>query len=605
MLDSIFTWALGKTPSDGAARSGPGLKRLNIYWLNGLAGTGKTTVAYSVAERCLAEGVLGASFFCSRSDTDCSNPSMIFTTIAYQLGLFYPPYRDCVAEILQRDPLLVYSSVTRQFEELIVRPLSLLRDHFPPCVVVIDALDECREEHITSAGLSTLLKDAEALYPIRFFVTSRPEEHIITTFDSPSFRDAFGLLRLHEVKLEKVTTDIRRFLMTSLSETRRRFKLEDSWPSKEDVDTLSQSANGLFIFAATAIKFIEDKSYKDPCGQLKLLVSTATPRGSHRLLDHLYLQVLETAFPGSRMSSSLSGRLKSILGSIVVIKDPLPPIDLSRLVQLPSETIYNSLNGLHSVLVVPEPEASAAEVHIIHPTFAEFLFDSTRCTSHSFVINSRHQHTFLLRRCLDAMLGLKRDICNTQDPSLLNIELHDLPDRVTKEIPPYVQYACRHWPTHLLNGDLSDEILDALLEFTEKRLLYWVEACSLLGILRDTISSLNESQGKLMVSRHHFHKTLSNGAGRISVTSVLRKSQYYSMTANGLSSASSPRLALRRSSYTTLSYLSYRRRQRLRKHTQMNIMQELQSRSSTVSPTCGMLAWELWLHTNLGTGSGP
>ncbi|EKM61733.1 uncharacterized protein PHACADRAFT_55983, partial [Phanerochaete carnosa HHB-10118-sp] len=160
----------------------------NLFWLNGQPGSGKTTIARTVAARCYELGILGASFFCSRSVADCNNPSMIFTTIAFQLGLFFPPYRDQVSEVLRKDPLLVSSSVSRQFEELILQPLVHLRKSrdatpsFPPCVVLIDALDECQDPKATSAVLSTLLKHADNLSPLRFFITSRPDHHIITSF---------------------------------------------------------------------------------------------------------------------------------------------------------------------------------------------------------------------------------------------------------------------------------------------------------------------------------------------------------------------------------------------------------------------------------------
>lgn len=36
-----------------------------VYWLNGLAGTGKSTIAQTIVERVFADGQLGASFFCS------------------------------------------------------------------------------------------------------------------------------------------------------------------------------------------------------------------------------------------------------------------------------------------------------------------------------------------------------------------------------------------------------------------------------------------------------------------------------------------------------------------------------------------------------------
>ena len=498
----IRSWEFDRPPSDNTL--GPSAKsarkKPSIFWLNGLAGTGKTTIAYTVAQNCRDKGVLGASFFCSRSIADCNDPSKIFTTIAYQLGLFYTPLRDRMAEVLQKDPSLVYSSVSRQLEELIVKPLASLRDGIPLCIVVIDALDECSNPRTTSMALSALLKYAEALFPLLFFVTSRPESHIVTSFSTPGYRNSFGQLLLHEVALERVTTDIQRFLTTSLVDVRRHFGLPDMWPDKADIDALSRLAGGLFIFAGTAVKFIEDTQYSDPPRQLKILTSKAALHGSNTLLDSLYLQVLSSAFP--KVSKELSKRLKSILGSIILIRDPLSPINLSRLIGHPTDTVYSLLSRLHSVLVVPARNEStaAAAIRIIHPTFAEFLFDSNRCTNSSFAIDSSYRHTSLLLRCLRVMQELRQDICDIRDPSLLNTEVPDLADRIAKAIPSYLQYACHHWSTHLSNGKLSDKILDVLLEFAENRLIYWVEACSLLGILRDAISAFNKSQQSLAVS---------------------------------------------------------------------------------------------------------
>ena len=491
-METIRAWATSPTAES------TGERLPNIFWLNGLAGTGKTTVAYTVAEQCHVKGILGASFFCSRSIADCNDPSKIFPTIAYQLGMFYRPYRDHVAEVLHRDPLLVYASISRQIEELIVQPLKLLRDNFPLCIVVIDALDECKDPAVTSATLSTLLRYEEILFPLRFFVISRPEMHISVSFRTPGYRGASGQPLLREIALELATADIRFFLETSLSQIRQHFGLPDSWPAEADVDVLTRLANGLFLFAAAAVKFVGDRRFSDPDEQLEILTSKAASHGSHTLLDNLYLQVLESAFP--EVSERLSARLKSILGSIILIKDPLPLTDLSHLIGLPTGVVYSSLSGLHSVLAVPEHEDSATSIRLIHPTFAEFLLDPKRCTNPSFAIDSRHQHTRLLHGCLNAMRELRQDICEIRDPSVLNVEVPDLLDRLAKAIPLYLRYACHHWAVHLSVGDLPDEILDMLLEFAEIRLPYWVEACSLLGILKDAISALNESQQRLMVS---------------------------------------------------------------------------------------------------------
>ena len=63
-----------------------------VFWLNGLAGTGKSTIAQTVSERAFADGLLGASFFCSCDDEDHSNLQFILPTIAFQLAHKYPTF---------------------------------------------------------------------------------------------------------------------------------------------------------------------------------------------------------------------------------------------------------------------------------------------------------------------------------------------------------------------------------------------------------------------------------------------------------------------------------------------------------------------------------
>ena len=58
-----------------------------VFWLNGLAGTGKSTIAQTFAETTFAKGKLGASFFCSRGSEGRSNIKAIFPTLAFQLAL--------------------------------------------------------------------------------------------------------------------------------------------------------------------------------------------------------------------------------------------------------------------------------------------------------------------------------------------------------------------------------------------------------------------------------------------------------------------------------------------------------------------------------------
>jgi len=57
-----------------------------IFWLNGLAGTGKSTIVHTVACKYSEQKCLRASFFFSRGGRDVSYAGKFFTSIAVQLA---------------------------------------------------------------------------------------------------------------------------------------------------------------------------------------------------------------------------------------------------------------------------------------------------------------------------------------------------------------------------------------------------------------------------------------------------------------------------------------------------------------------------------------
>jgi hypothetical protein len=469
-----------------------------IFWINGSAGTGKTTIAYTIADGCRAHGVLGASFFCSRDDADCSNPRLIFTTIAYQLGQSNPLYAAEVTRALQLNPDIGYSSVPYQLEQLIVKPLHTLQDAFPPCVVVLDALDECKDSGTTSIILSSLTRYVTQLTPLKFVITSRPENSITAAFKSKKLSPATKRLMLHEVELGVVQNDIEIYLSSKLTETGLCHGLEETWPPVEDIRDLAVLSCGLFIFAATSVKFIEDRNYSDPERQLTRLLrhSPVVERSSpHYHLDRLYTQVLSNAFPD--ISPCLSNELKTVLGSITLLRNPLSSLALERLLDLNPRTVRRTLLHLHSVIIVPEDDAQV--IRLLHPSFFDYITNPARCLNPKFAVDAGSRNTLLARACLNVMKSLRRDICGIRDPSLLNSEVDDLPTRIKSHIAPELQYACRHWAWHVSNGMVS-EIVNSLEEFCSKYLLYWVEVCSLLGDLRGALIGLDEAQKALIVS---------------------------------------------------------------------------------------------------------
>src|SRR5258705_1617390 len=122
ILDSIYHWFKGELETDEIIPV-EGNINSRIFWLDGVAGTGKSTIAQTIAEHFDETCELGASFFCSRDDAECSNVNLIFPTVAYQLSLFNPTFKKHVSEAISKDPDLQYALTSRQLKKLILEPL--------------------------------------------------------------------------------------------------------------------------------------------------------------------------------------------------------------------------------------------------------------------------------------------------------------------------------------------------------------------------------------------------------------------------------------------------------------------------------------------------
>ena len=130
VLDDIMQWA--KDPQER-----------HVFWLNGLAGTGKSTIAQTFAEMVADNGTLGASFFCSRDYLDRKELKNIFPTLSYQLACRYPAFRTQIVGAIKQDPSVACNSLISQLKDLIVDPLSSVGIS---CVIIVDALDECVDD---------------------------------------------------------------------------------------------------------------------------------------------------------------------------------------------------------------------------------------------------------------------------------------------------------------------------------------------------------------------------------------------------------------------------------------------------------------------------
>ena len=496
-----------------------------VFWLNGLAGTGKSTIAQTFSEMTNNHGIHGASFFCSRDYLDRKVLKNIFPTLAYQLACRYPRFRDHLVKVIKRDPSAAHNSLISQLKDLLVDPLSATSIS---CVVVIDALDECVDDQPASAILSVLGRLVSQIPLVKFFITGRPEPRIRSGFRLPLLEPFTQIFLLHEVDQTSVGGDIRLYLtekLTAVAKRRSGLDLPVAWPSDEDLAVLVKKSSGLFIFASTVARFIGSEHH-EPRERLRLIISKAddTSHEGASGIDSLYSQVLRGAFIDIE-EESVFVDLKRILSAVVLALNPLSQDGLAQLLNIDSAVIYTRLQHLHSVILVPAGRSK--EIRVFHKSFPDFLQDRGRCPDHRFHIDSPTRHGDMVLSCLDLVEKLGVNPCGLP-PFVMNQDVPNRPQLLRDKLGSGLRYACRYWSTHLLSSSSSEKHSKWLIAptslFFNRAVFPWMEVMSLEGNLEDVIHSMNhllDWLGKVSGTRYNQyprHRSLTISNWKVGIT---------------------------------------------------------------------------------------
>ena len=463
----------------------------SIFWLNGLAGTGKSTIAQTVSERMFANGHLGASFFCSRGLEDHSDLRLIFPTLAFQLAQKYPGFRSSLIPLLDSNPDIVHESLQEQVQKLLINPLQSTRIS---TVIVIDALDECKDEEPESAVLLVLGKSVSKIPGVKFFITSRPEVNIVLGFRQPLLEALTDVFVLHRVEPCIIDSDIRHFFKHELSKLSQRCGGIKDWPIDEQLDSLCRRAASFFVYAVATVNFL-DHHYQSPSERLDIIMKSpesTAPEGGIGLgvyisLDTLYMSIFKQSY--HKNTPKDDDVVRSILSAVVLVANPLSLSAITTLTGFPPHQVKQLLELIQSLLILPNNQNDP--VQPFHKSFSDFITDPKRCSATRFYISHKY-HTELVLHCLKLMDKLlKRNICSIPNYAL-NSQVEDLQEQVQGgTIPGALEYACRSWYKHLARIDYQDEgVVSALCYFLNKRFLMWLEVLSALGAVGDAARAL-------------------------------------------------------------------------------------------------------------------
>jgi len=470
-----------------------------------LAGTGKSTIARTIASEYSKLGRLGASFFFSRGGGDVGHAGKFVTTVAVQLANNIPPLKHGICDAFKNRSDITSQPLQDQWRQLVLLPLSKLdgSSSLSSYILVVDALDECdNDKHISM--ILRLLAEAQSLKTVRLrvFLTSRPEIPIRSGFYRIPRAEHLDFI-LHHISPATVDHDLSIFLEHNFEDIRQRCALDARWPGEHAIEQLVQNACGLFIWAATACRFISEgkKEQVIKTRLSSILQSNGSMTKPEKHLDEIYITVLRNAISAdysSEEEQEVCSILRHMLGSIVILLSPLSIDSLRRLLHVQKQEIDETLEDLHAILDIPMDQARPLRLH--HPSFRDFLLNKDRCTDSNLHLDEHQAHRALADSCLRLMSNsLKQDICDMGAPGVLAANMENC--RVEKYLPLELQYACLYWIQHLRKSSVQLYDNDQFHQFLQVHFLHWLEALGWMQKISEGIHAIASLESIAIVSR--------------------------------------------------------------------------------------------------------
>ncbi|KAH7919375.1 YVTN repeat-like/Quino protein amine dehydrogenase [Leucogyrophana mollusca] len=473
LLSDIMTWVASPSERKG-------------FWLHGVAGTGKSTVANTVAARFAKVGRLGASFRFSRGVDGRNGPAFLFGSIAYQLASFSTTLKDHILAAVKAYGKMTQFSPREQLQKYIIEPVSQIA-FSGPIIVVLDALDECGSER-DRKDILRAIKDEMDNFPqfVKLFLVSRCEVDIRSLLER-------GCLSKSIDGVGSTERDILDYIAAQMLEIADRHALPSDWLEPETKAELARHADGLFIWASVACDFIFRSD--DPKVALRYMLSSDTVHltGQGGALNALYTAILQQASRNLPSSASTSN-MRNIIGAIVIAKTPLTQQGLDMLLGLSNRVLEHpivlpddsrlELTTCRSVIARLGSMLRIEDgfIRVFHTSIFDFFTSPTRCIDCRFYIDKELFSRFLASRCFDAMRVLKRDICGINDPTKMNEDIEDLSQRLQDNVPEHARYGCLYWHQHLADTTTKDgKLFQEAKDWLSTHLLHWFEVMSLRG----------------------------------------------------------------------------------------------------------------------------
>ncbi|KAF2860973.1 WD40 repeat-like protein, partial [Piedraia hortae CBS 480.64] len=504
-----------------------------IFWLRGKAGTGKTTIARTVARKLDGEIVGGekcivASFFFKRGGGNLERIAYLVPTVARQLADTMSSLATGIANALREDSQLPGANMDYQFRYLLQAPCEAIsqgRVNRTRIIIVIDSLDECDD----AKGIETLLPLLGTLVKIhstnlQVLVTSRPDRIIEDTFDTMD-STLCTRMDLDDAQEMSIGQDMRKFFIAEFAKirgrpsVRRLANLGEDWPGETNIEALVQQSKPVFIVASTICRYIDTAN---PQGRLQDLFTQRSDNLTSRL-EQLYLPILRHASidADGQKNYHWEPLFESIVKPLILLNQPLSLRALAELLDCSPAEVREALDPLYSVIQVPIEDSKPITTY--HLSFRDCLVNLHDKAQAQFRINEKETHRVLLERCLELLRssflqhGLSEGvvgggICGPMCPGTSRKRISR--DQIDSHISEAVRYAACNWCSHLIKLNPGLIELENVDEFLKRHFLHWIECMSWLGKIKDAISIVNQLRLHAQDNRTHDFKAFLEDAIR-------------------------------------------------------------------------------------------
>ncbi|KIK64688.1 hypothetical protein GYMLUDRAFT_981954 [Collybiopsis luxurians FD-317 M1] len=454
IIDNIKKWA-----EDPNSPSG--------YWICGMAGTGKSTIAMSICESFAEQGTLAGSFFCSHQIPECNKYGLIIPTLAYQLATHSRGFAFALRDVLSRNPDIASKKPKEQVQRLLIDPWQELitneQINMKLPVIVVDALDECEGVEVVLEPLINAIQ-GNKLPRMKLLLTSRPKhaiEQLMHSHSSSGEMIKVEQFILHQVEETEVQEDIRTYVESELK----------SIASELELQMLTNLSGKLFIYAATTVKFVKGVNGSDR-QQERLTKSLKHSRMSQDL-QQLYNYILHNAF--ANLEPEEEEQDWKILHTLVSLSKPLTCKALADLVLVSENKVKELIDRLHAVCFVSDA------IYTFHLSFPEFI---TNSKSYGKRYSGDTQHHNLSQVCFRILLDkLKFNICDLPSSFLRDAEVEGLDGKIKENVGDSLEYCCRHWSDHVKMAQPKNTLMPDLQEFLQEKGVFWIEVMSLMRLL--------------------------------------------------------------------------------------------------------------------------